>query len=55
MNHPFNEDDLTILLEAALWCLNSPRQRENLGIQLDMHDEELLKLRDVLEAYLGEG
>ena len=54
MKHPFNDEDMTILLEAALWCLNNDRQRDNLGIQLDMLDEDLLGLRDNLEKYLDE-
>jgi hypothetical protein len=52
MNHPFGDEDLLVIFESAFQTLNRDATRDLLGYALDINDEELERVRLLLENFL---
>ena len=55
MNHPFNDEDLLVIFEAAFQALRVRHAVfDNLADCLDINEEELERIRRLLEGFLND-
>jgi hypothetical protein len=53
--NPFSEEEQSILFEAAMVALSDAETFDNIAVDMDLSDEEMVRVRDRLQQYQNGG